>query len=203
MENKKALAVFGGSFNPPLNSHFSLAEQIVSEYENIEKVVFVPVNSKYKKEGLLSNEHRYNMLKLVCDKNDNFLLSNIELKQEKQLSTLETLELLQKEYPNDLIYFVLGTDNLKEFPTWRNPEKLVSEFKILVLERDEDKMEEIINSDNFLLKHKDSFIKTKENIRSNISSSFVRNKIKRGKSIRYLVPDEIYFYIKENNLFKD
>ncbi len=203
MENKKALAVFGGSFNPPLNSHFSLAEQIVSEYENIEKVVFVPVNSKYEKAGLLSNEHRYNMLKLVCDKNDNFLLSNIELKQEKQLSTLETLELLQKEYPDNLIYFVLGTDNLKEFSTWRNPEKLVSEFKILVLERDEDKMEEIINSDNFLLKHKDSFIKTKENIRSNISSSFVRNKIRRGKSIRYLVPDEIYFYIKENNLFKD
>ncbi len=203
MENKKALAVFGGSFNPPLNSHFSLAEQIVSEYENIEKVVFVPVNSKYEKAGLLSNEHRYNMLKLVCDKNDNFILSNIELKQEKQLSTLETLELLQKEYPDNLIYFVLGTDNLKEFSTWRNPEKLVSEFKILVLERDEDKMEEIINSDNFLLKHKDSFIKTKENIRSNISSSFVRNKIRRGKSIRYLVPDEIYFYIKENNLFKD
>ena len=110
---------------------------------------------------------------------------------------------MQKEYPNNLIYFVLGTDNLKEFSTWRNPEKLVSEFKILVLERDEDKMEEIINSDNFLLKHKDSFIKTKENIRSNISSSFVRNKIRRGKSIRYLVPDEIYFYIKENNLFKD
>ena len=68
MEEKKLLAIFGGSFNPPLNSHFSLAQQIVNEYENIEKVLFVPVNSKYQKKGLLENEHRYNMLKLVCDK---------------------------------------------------------------------------------------------------------------------------------------
>ena len=50
--NKKVLAVFGGSFNPPLNSHFSLAEQIVQEYSNIEKVIFVPVSQKYPKEGL-------------------------------------------------------------------------------------------------------------------------------------------------------
>lgn len=201
MESKKVLAVFGGSFNPPLNSHFSIAEQIINEYDNIEKVIFVPVNSKYGKEGLLSNDHRYNMLKLVCDKNENFILSSIELNQNRQLYTLETLEIIQKQYSDNIIYFILGTDNLKELSTWNNPEKLVSKFKILVLERDKDNMEKIIEEDDFLKKHKNSFIKVNENIRSNISSSFVRNKIKTGKSIRYLVPDEIYFYIKENNLF--
>ena len=51
MENDKIIVVFGGSFNPPLNSHFSLAEQIVSEYENVEKIIFVPVNQKYQKKG--------------------------------------------------------------------------------------------------------------------------------------------------------
>ena len=85
MEEKKVLVIFGGSFNPPLNSHFSLAQQIVNEYENIEKVLFVPVNSKYQKAGLLENEHRYNMLKLVCDKNTDFLVSDIEIKQDRQL----------------------------------------------------------------------------------------------------------------------
>ena len=161
MEDKKILAIFGGSFNPPLNSHFSLAQQIVNEYENIEKVIFVPVNSKYQKEGLLENKHRYNMLKLVCDKNENFIVSDIELKQEKQLYTIETLELLQKQYPNNIICFTIGTDNLKQISTWGEAEKLVTDFKILVLERDEDSMDEIIKQDNFLLEHKDSFIKLK------------------------------------------
>ena len=67
MEERKILAIFGGSFNPPLNSHFLLAEQIYNEIENIEKVIFLPVSSKYENNDLLSNEHRYNMLKSVID----------------------------------------------------------------------------------------------------------------------------------------
>ena len=201
MKENKILAIFGGSFNPPLNSHFSLAQQIVNEYENIEKVIFVPVNSKYQKPGLISNEHRYNMLKVVCDKNKDFGLSRIELDQDRQLNTLETLNLLKKEYKEYNLYFTIGTDNLKEFPTWNYPEEILSNFKILVIERDEDKMDEIIEEDSFLAKYKDSFIKVKKNIRSNMSSSFAREKLKRGKSIRYLTPDEVYYYIKENKLY--
>ena len=77
----------------------------------------------------------------------------------------------------------------------------MEKFKILVLERDEDNMGEIIESDEFLKQNKDCFIKLKENIRSNISSTFAREKLKRGKSIRYLTPDEVYHYINENNLY--
>lgn len=201
MENKKVLAIFGGSFNPPLNSHFSLAEQMLTEYENIEKVIFVPVSTKYNKKGLISNEHRYNMLKLVCDKNDKFEVSDIEIIQEEQLNTLETLKLMQKEYPEYTLYFTMGTDNLKEISTWGLADELVSEFKFLVIERDEDEIEKIIENDEFLKIHRESFFKVKENIRSNISSTFVREKIKKGKSIRYFTPDDVYFYIKENNLY--
>ena len=201
MKDKKILAIFGGSFNPPLNSHFSLAEQMLTEYKNIEKVIFVPVSTKYNKRGLLSNEHRYNMLKLVCDKNEDFEVSDVELVQEEQLDTLKTLELMQDEYPDYTLCFTMGTDNLKLISKWRLAEELVTSFKFLIIERDEDNMDEIINNDDFLMKHKDSFMKVKENIRSNISSTFVREKIKRGKSIRYFTPDEVYNYIKENNLY--
>ena len=201
--NEKILAIFGGSFNPPLNSHFSLAEQMITEYENIEKVIFVPVSSKYNKHGLLENHHRYNMLKLVCDKNENFEVSDVELKQENQMYTLQTLGLLQEQYPDYTLCFTLGTDNLKQLSKWVSAEKLVKDFKILVIERDEDLMDEIIKNDEFLYRNKESFIKVKENIRSNISSTFAREKMKRGKSIRYLTPDEVYYYIKENNLYND
>lgn len=202
MENiKNIIAVFGGSFNPPLNSHFSLGQQIVNEYENVDKVLFVPVSTSYAKPGLISNEHRYNMLKLVCDKNPDFEVSDIELVQDRQLYTLETLELLQEKYPGKTICFTIGTDNLRELSTWKLIDKLVAKFKILVLERDEDDMYSIIEQNEFLKKNKDCFIKLKENIRSNISSTFARDKLKRGKSIRYLTPDEVYNYINENNLY--
>lgn len=199
----KKIIVFGGAFNPPLNSHFSLAEQIVNEYENVEKIIFVPVNSKYQKsEALLSNEHRYNMLKLVCEQNENFEVSDIELKSDRPLYTIETLNILQKQYPNNEIVFTTGTDNLREFDTWHEAEQIVKNFKILVLERDEDSMDDIIALNSFLSANKSSFIKVKENIRSNLSSTFVRDKIRRGKSIRYLIPDEVYRYIKENKLYE-
>lgn len=201
MENKKILAIFGGSFNPPLNSHFLLAEQIYNELEDVEKIIFLPVSSNYAKSGLLPNEHRYNMLKIVTDKNEHFELSDIEMKQSKQLNTVETLELLQKEYPNNILYFVIGTDNLKEISTWEKANKLVSKFKILVLERGDDIFEEIISNDAFLIEHKESFIRLKENIRTNLSSTFVRNCLNSGKSIKYLIPDDVLEYIKDNKLY--
>ena len=202
MENiKNIIAVFGGSFNPPLNSHFSLGQQIVNEYEEVDKVLFVPVNNYYNKPGLLGNEHRYNMLKLVVDKNPNFGISRVELDSSRPLFTIETMELLSKEYPDYDMLFTIGSDNLKEIHTWEKAEELVTKYKILVLERDEDNMDEIITSNDFLINHKDSFIKVKNNVRSNLSSTFVRNKINEGKSIRYLTPDEVVFYIEENNLY--
>ena len=77
--NKKVIAVFGGSFNPPISSHITLARQIVEKCENVEKLIFVPVSTKYQKSKLASDEHRYNMLKLVVDKNPNFGIARVEL----------------------------------------------------------------------------------------------------------------------------
>jgi len=104
---KKQIVMFGGAFNPPLNSHFSLAEQIVNENEQVEKVVFVPVNSLYEKAELISNEHRYQMLKAVCDKNKKFEVSTIEIDSARQLYTIETLQKLQEQYPEYEIAFMI------------------------------------------------------------------------------------------------
>lgn len=199
---RKVIVVFGGSFNPPLYSHFSLAEQIVNEYEIVQKVIFVPVNGKYEKQELLSNEHRYKMLAIVCNKNKNFEVSRVELESNRPLYTIETLKEIQQQYPDHEIWFTIGSDNLRTLHTWERATELAKNFKILILERDQDRMEEIIQNNSFLQENKQAFIKVKNNIRSNLSSTFVREKIKRGKSIRYLTPDEVYYYIKENNLFQ-
>lgn len=99
--------MFGGAFNPPLNSHFSLAEQIVNENKQVEKVIFVPVNSLYEKVELICNEHRYQMLKAVCDKNEKFEVSTTEIDSPRPLYTIETLQELQKQYPEYEIAFMI------------------------------------------------------------------------------------------------
>lgn len=192
---KKQIAMYGGCFNPPLNSHFSMAQQLINEYENIEKIVFVPVNSKYQKADLISNEHRYQMLKLICDKNEKMDVSRIEIDSDRLLYTIETLRKFQNIYPDYEIAFIIGSDNLKELYNWKKADELIKDFKIYVLERDKDNVTEII-------KNKQNFIKAKNNIISNLSSSFVREKLKNEKSIRYLTPDEVVDYILANNLYQ-
>ena len=199
---RKQIVIFGGCFNPPLNSHFSLAQQIINEYENIEQIIFVPVNSKYQKADLISNENRYKMLKLACDKNEKFDVSRIELDSPRPLYTIETLRIFQETYSKYQIAFIIGSDNLKEINTWEKAEELTKDFKIYVLERDKDNIEEILKSNGFLNKNKQAFIKAKDNITSNLSSTFVRNKLKNGKSVRYLTTDEVVSYIEENKLYK-
>ena len=193
----KKIIMFGGAFNPPLNSHFLLAQQI------IDKVIFVPVNIKYEKnEAIISSEDRYNMLKMVCDKNENFEVSRLEIDSNRPLFTIETLDILQKEYPKHQILFATGTDNLKEFDTWEGADKITEKYKVLIFERDADKMEDIIASNSFLNANKDTFIKLRDNTRTDLSSTFARSKLREGKSIRYLTPDEVYNYIKENKLYE-
>ena len=195
------IVIFGGSFNPPLNSHFSIAQDLLNEYKEINKVIFVPVNSKYEKPGLINNEDRYNMLKLVCDKNKKFDVSGVEIDSERPLYTIETLNYFDKKYPNNEILFLMGSDNLKEFPTWNGADKICEKYKSYVFRRDDDDIKNIIEKDKFLSKNKNSFVAVSNNILNNFSSTYARKIIKEDKSIRYLAPDEVVNYIEKHKLY--
>ncbi len=197
--NKKIIGVFCGSFNPPHLYHLLAAEQLVNN--RLDHVLFVPVNAKYQKKGLIENKHRYNMLKLICDKNENFDVSDIEIKADKWMRTFETLTELQARYPNDELRLIIGTDNLKGLYDWYEIESLLSRFKVIVLSRDEDNIDEIIEQDPFLSCYKDSFIQASIPIRINLSSTYVRDLIAQGREIKYMIPDEAIDYIKKNHLY--
>lgn len=126
----------------------------------------------------------------------------MEIDSERQLYTVETLHKLQEQYREYEIAFLTGSDNLKTLDTWKKVDELTRNFKMYILERDNDNMEEIIEKNAFLRNHRQTFIKAKDNIKSNLSSTFVRDKIKNGKSIRYLTPDEVITYIKEHHLYQ-
>ncbi len=197
---KRTIAVFGGSFNPPLNSHLSLAKQILEMDKNIEKIIFVPVSTKYNKSGLEKDEHRYNMLKLMCKNEKNIEVSNIELIQERQFYTIETLNIFKNKFTDYDICFATGADNLKEISTWKRPEEILEKFKIIALERGEERVEDIINKDKLLSKYKDSIIKV-NNVKIEFSSTEIRNKLKKGENITKFINKDVLEYIRENQLY--
>ncbi len=197
---KRTIAVFGGSFNPPLNSHLSLAKQILEMDKNIEKIIFVPVSTKYNKSGLEKDEHRYNMLKLMCKNEKNIEVSNIELIQERQFYTIETLNIFKNKFTDYDICFATGADNLKEISTWKRPEEILEKFKIIALERGKERVEDIINKDKLLSKYKDSIIKV-NNVKIEFSSTEIRNKLKKGENITKFINKDVLEYIRENQLY--
>jgi len=193
----KIIAVFGGSFNPPTVAHIDLAKQILNNIEKVEKVVFVPVSTKYNKSGLAPDIERFDMLKTICENEKGFDISSIELDSNRQLYTIETLEKLQEQNPEYEIHFVLGTDNLKELETWHTAECILKQFKVIVLERDNDNMEDIIQNNVFLSKYKTSFIKLNSIEKIDLSASYIRELIQNKKDISGLVPKEIENKVKE------
>ena len=189
--NKAGIAVFGGAFNPPTVAHIDLAKQILKEMKEIEKVIFVPVSTKYNKKGLATDKDRLSMLKNICNDEKGLEVSSIELDSDRQLYTIETLRKMKEQYQDKEIYFVLGTDNLKELETWHTPSKILEEFKILVLERNDDVMEEIIENSKFLKQHKQAFTKLENINKIHLSSTHVRKQIKLGNPIENLIPEKI------------
>ncbi len=200
---KKAIAIFGGSFNPPLNSHLELAKKIVKNLNYIEKIIYVPVSTKYnRKSNLVEDTHRYNMLKIMCKDEEKLEVSDIELTYKRQLYTIETLDIFKNKYPDHDIYFIMGTDNLKDLHTWKEPERILRNYKIIVLERGEDKLEEIIENDELLKKNKTSIIIAKKIKPIKISSTMIREKIKNEEDVKDFFKEEVLEYIFKNGLYK-
>ena len=201
METRKSIVIYGGSFNPPHNVHFLIANQVINQYKQVEKVIFIPINNKYPKDGLIENKHRYNMLKKVIEKNNRFELSDLDMYGEKSLLTINVLEEMQKQYNDKEIWILIGSDNLKKIHRWYRAKELLSQYKILVMERSGDIIENIINENELLKRNKENIKKLNQDIKSDLSSTYIRNQIKNNRNIKNLVPNEVYEYIEENKLY--
>ena len=183
MENKKTIAVFPGVFNPVHNFHIDIVLNVLDKFPKIDKLIFVPTSDKYKKEGIIASNHRYNMLCLVAQDDSKIEVSDIEIKENRQLYTYETLKLLENEYKTNNIYLIIGSDNLKEFNTWYKYEKILEQYKVLVVARDTDNAQEILQNNEYLFSYKTSF-EIITNINSNLNSTAIREKIRNLEDVR-------------------
>ena len=126
--------IFGGAFNPVTTAHIKVCEYVLNKV-NAKEFIFLPVSSAYTKSDLASNYHRLNMLKLATKNCDKALVSSLEIEDNDFLGTYKSLIRFYDKYEDD-IAFVIGADNLELMDKWINIEGILSEFKIIVLGRD-------------------------------------------------------------------
>lgn len=188
------IGIFGGSFNPPHNMHKKIGLELI-EKGYLDKVIYVPTGDKYQKKDLIDATKRYEMISVMIENSDDLSVSDYEIKN-KLTYTYQTLSHFNHEYPKDEIYFVCGSDNLLELDTWNNYHYILDKYKILVIRRGEDEIEE-------KMKEYPNIIKTDITM-SNLSSTKIRNLIKEQdlEELSTKLDLSVIEYIQKENLYR-
>jgi nicotinate-nucleotide adenylyltransferase len=185
--------LFFGSFNPIHQGHLIVAQSVL-EFANLHEVWFVvsPQNPLKKNKNLLHEFDRLDMVNLAIKDNDRFRASDIEFQMPRPSYTIDTLAYLREKYPNKSFKLIIGGDNLDILPKWKNSEKIVQEFGLIVYPRPGGSAERLDNSN----------IAYVEAPQMDISATFIRKCISQEKSIRYLVPDAVGEFIRDRKFFQ-
>ena len=186
---KKRIGIFGGSFDPIHIGHLIICN-IIKEELKLDKIIFVPAyRSPHKNTSrFTSPQIRYEMVKLAIEDNEGFELSDYEITQDKSVYSIETINHMEKEFPENELYLIIGSDSYDNFSKWKDPEILKKKVKLVIASRDYKE----IDKENYLAKT--------PNIQ--ISSSMIRDRINKKLSIKYLVNSKVEHYIYEKSLYK-
>ena len=186
--------VYGGAFNPPTKAHLNVYHYLKARL-NIKRFTFLPVSNAYTKSDLASNYHRLNMLKLLVKDYEDIHISDLEIQDQEFLGTYQSLIRLSDHTFLETA-FVIGADNLKEMKSWKMAESLMSEFKIIVLNRNHVDIEAMIEQDPILKKHQHNFL-IFQDFDQNISSTAFRESFDST-----MVEEDVYQYIVKHGLYE-
>ncbi len=186
------IAVLGGAFDPPHIGHLILAQWALEELE-LEKVVFMPYFSSAYKRPVAPAEDRVEMVRLAISGLEGFELDTREVERAGTTYTIDTVEDLLRERPDLEIYWLLGADALQGLSSWKDWEKLVKLVKFAVATRhgegSADQLRGIVDVVYLSMP------------RIEVSSSLIRERIRQGLSVRFLVPEEVDSYIRRRRLY--
>lgn len=190
---KEIIGILGGSFNPVHMGHLILA-QFLTQWRYVDKVwlTLSPLNPLKDASVLLPDMKRLAMITLATKGAVNVDSCDIELSMPRPSYTIDTLDLLAKRYPAKRFKLIIGSDNWRIFEQWRDYERILDDYGVIVYPREGYPVDsiyvdglEVVNAPTL-----------------NISSTFIRDAISRGKDMRYFVPDSVYKYISDNRLYQ-
>ncbi|MBU5440011.1 nicotinate-nucleotide adenylyltransferase [Tissierella sp. MSJ-40] len=197
------IGIMGGTFNPIHNGHLIMAEY--TRYSlNLDKVLFIPTGKPPHKEieEVAYLNHRLEMTVLATLSNSFFQVSSMEIERKNITYTIDTIEALKEEYPKDEFYFIIGADSLFEIEKWKDYKKLLGLCNFAVVERPNYNNDKIVEKiQNLKTLHNSNIVKVDSPL-IEISSTEIRNRVNKGQSIKYLVPESVEDYITKYGLYK-
>ena len=191
------LGIFGGSFNPPHQMHYMLVKQLLEKIE-LDKIIVIPTGSTYPKDGLIPAHHRLQMLELLFQDVPNVIISDYERKDQVTY-TYQTLAYFQQQYPEATLYFICGSDNLRELYWWERHDEMLKNYHFIVIPRNGDQIAEL---EQLYPEYQDHIHFVKLPLIA-ISSTEVRQKIKAGLAPVSELNPAVWKYIQKHHFYRE
>jgi nicotinate-nucleotide adenylyltransferase len=194
VSRRRRIGVFGGTFDPVHFGHLLMAAETV-ERLRLDKLLFVPARRPAHKRSraLAPVEDRIAMLRIATKQAPHFEISAIEANGDQVNFTVRTLEALLGRERADY-YFLMGQDSLEEFTAWREPERILSIARLVVVPRGEGELPLLPSA----IRRRVIFLRPP---RIGISSTEIRRRLRRQLSVRYWLPDSVLAYAARHGLY--
>jgi nicotinate-nucleotide adenylyltransferase len=197
---KLKLGLLGGTFDPPHYGHLVLAENALVQLQ-LDRVLFVPAGQPpHKPEPPITPaHHRAAMVEAAIADNPFFAMSRADLERPGPHYTVDMLALLQREFPQATLYFLIGGDSLAQLPNWWRPEAIVERALLAAMKRP--------GWDVDLESLGEKIVRLPERLRwidapyLDISGSDLRRRVREGLPLRYLIPPAVESYVRERDLY--
>lgn len=190
------VGLYFGTFNPIHVGHLIIANHL-AENSDLDQIwlVVTPQSPFKKKQSLLDNYQRLEMVYRATKDYTNLYPSDIEFNLPQPNYTINTLAYLQEKYPDKMFSLIMGEDNLKSFHKWKNFQVILDNHDIYVYPRLSEGQIETQFDDHEKIHHVKAPI-------IQLSSTFIRKAIKSGQNIRPMLPEHVWEYVDEMNFYK-
>lgn len=197
------VGILGGTFDPIHNGHLYLAEEALHILA-LDKIVFMPSGNPPHKKGksITDGSLRYEMVNAAIRDNEKFFVSSYEIDKNGFSYTYETLEYMKMSLnKDDEMYFITGADCLDQIYKWKNIDRIFNVCKFVVFYRPGFSVESLMEKKKKVEEQFKTEIIFLHLLELNISSTYIREKVRQGYNLSYIIPPSVNYIIKELNLY--